>query len=270
MKLCLLLAVLLSACAPRTSWIQTTDSYDSTNSSSTLTFYRPKGSVGPVPTVVFVHGGAFRVGGPSDAEKYADVLARDGIQVVSVGYRLTSSGARWPQPLDDVRAAVRYVRANAEALGVGKFGVMGASAGGCLAAIIHLEEDPVDGGRPPFCVEISGEGDLRGLDPSFVMSDAESILEALFGHPAPFTPEELLALSPASLARPDCSVFMVHSIYDEDVYVDQGDRLYRALETAGANPTYLRRYGAAHGDEAWEQDGQARAQVTSFLLDRLR
>lgn len=231
--------------------------------------YRPDGATVSVPTVVFLHGGGFRQGSRTEGEKYARHLCAKGLAVVSVDYRLSSSGATWPAPLDDARAALRYVRANARALGASKTGVMGASAGACLAELLALEEDPVDGGRPECLVALSGYGDL-GVPSDETFADFDAIAGALFGHAAPFSESELRALSPARLARRDVRALVAHSNRDSNVFVTQGDVLAAALTRTGANPIYLRRDGWAHGDDLWLQDGGVRAATAAFLLASLR
>lgn len=231
--------------------------------SQALSVWRPSGATGALPTVIFFHGGAFRAGSPSDGEKYARHLCGKGLEVVSVGYRLCGPGTTWPAPLDDARDALRYVRANAAALGVGKVGVMGASAGACLAELLALERDS----DPPAClVSISGYGNVR--DPGPTCFDFEAIVANVFGHVP--QPRELEELSPALRARPGVPALVVHSELDGDVFVAQSDRFAASMRAAGADVTYFRRTGWAHGDDLWQQDGGARAEVAAFLLEHLR
>jgi acetyl esterase/lipase len=254
-----LVALALAGCGANTIEPTATVSY-ADRPGAVFDLYRPSRS-GPLPTVVFVHGGGFRAGSRLDGAKYASSLVRCGIQVVSIDYRLTSSGATWPAPLDDARDALRYVRAHAGELGAGKIGVAGASAGACLAELLAFEEDP----RPDCLVALSGYGDLS-LGPARDFAYFDSIMAGVFGHPAPFSADELAELSPALRAR-SIPALVAHSNHDTDVFIDQGDDLAAAL---GPSAIYMRRNGWAHGDDLWEQDGAVRGAVVDFLLRSLR
>ncbi len=262
-------ALPLLGCADQTLAPTSTVAYDGSSTTALVDVYRPFRADGLVPTVVFVHGGGFELGSRRDGEKYARSLCAKGIEVVSLDYRFASEAA-WPAPLADVRAALRYVRANARELGSsGRIGVLGASAGACLASIAALAEDPIDGRRPECLVSISGYGDLR-LGPTRSMADFDRIIGAELGHALPFSDEELGSLSPALYARPDVRALLVHSMWDANVYVEQSDALAAALSRDGAGLSYLRRAGFAHGDDLWLEDGAAREAVASFLLATLR
>src|SRR2546426_4486667 len=101
--------------------------------------YRPLGVAGPAPAVVFVHGGAWMHGDPSQAAGNALHLARRGIATISISYRLAPRH-RFPAPLDDVRRGLRHVRAHAVELGIDpeRIALMGLSAGAHLAMLAHL------------------------------------------------------------------------------------------------------------------------------------
>lgn len=94
-------------------------------------FLPPEGD-GPFPTLIYVHGGGFYLGDKRDAQMHC---AYDGINrgyaVVSVGYRLADE-AKYPAGLFDVKAAIRFLRANAAKymLDGNRFGSCGDSAGG--------------------------------------------------------------------------------------------------------------------------------------------
>src|SRR4029077_16814473 len=101
--------------------------------------YRPRRVDGPAPAVVFVHGGAWVHGDPSQAAGNALHFARHGIATVSISYRLAPAH-RFPAPLDDVRRGLRWVRAHAEELGIdrNRLVLLGLSAGAHLAMLAHV------------------------------------------------------------------------------------------------------------------------------------
>src|SRR5262249_43819994 len=96
--------------------------------------YRPRRVTAPAPAVVFVHGGAWMTGDPSQAAGNAMHFARRGIATVSISYRLAPAH-RFPAPLDDVRRGLRHVRAHADELGIDpdRIALLGLSAGPPLA-----------------------------------------------------------------------------------------------------------------------------------------
>ncbi|WP_138760783.1 alpha/beta hydrolase [Modestobacter altitudinis] len=115
--------------------------------------YLPDGDGTDRPGLVWLHGGAF-LGGDLDmpeADSTARQLAaRAGAVVVSVDYRLCHGGVHYPVPHDDVVAAFRWTRDNADTLGIdpARLCLGGASAGGNLAigAALKLRDED---GRPP-------------------------------------------------------------------------------------------------------------------------
>src|SRR2546425_12144962 len=60
--------------------------------------YRPLGVAGPAPAVVFVHGGAWMHGDPSQAAGNALHFARRGIATISISYRLAPPHPFSPPP----------------------------------------------------------------------------------------------------------------------------------------------------------------------------
>lgn len=100
--------------------------------------------VGDSPCLVWMHGGAFSAGDldmPEADWVARELVARAGIVVISVNYRLCTGGVTYPVPHDDVVAAARWVRDNAQSLGVdiSRISIGGASAGGNLAAGVTLK-----------------------------------------------------------------------------------------------------------------------------------
>ena len=99
-----------------------------------LDVYQPK-SEGALPVVVWIHGGAWQTGSKENCP--ALFLSEKGYAVVSVNYRL-SGHAVFPAQIEDCKAALRWVRANAKVYNLNpeRIGVWGSSAGGHLAALL--------------------------------------------------------------------------------------------------------------------------------------
>ncbi|RJG10741.1 alpha/beta hydrolase [Massilia cavernae] len=95
-----------------------------------------------VPAIVFVHGGGWRSGVRDNFAPMAIRMAERGYAAATVSYRL-SPEARYPAAIHDVKAAVRWMRANAQRYGVdaGKIAVGGGSAGGQIASLVGVTND---------------------------------------------------------------------------------------------------------------------------------
>jgi acetyl esterase/lipase len=97
--------------------------------------YTPAGATGPLPVVVYFHGGGWVIGNSNVYDAGARAIAREGrAVVVSVDYRLAPEH-KFPAQHDDALAAYRWAVANAASIGgdPARVGLAGESAGGNLA-----------------------------------------------------------------------------------------------------------------------------------------
>jgi len=102
-------------------------------------------NAGPKPAIIFVHGGSYITGDPRDDRNpiygeddgFMAYVASRGYVVIPVRYRLADE-AKWPAQLEDVKAAIRWVRGNAEQYGVDPdhIAIWGESAGGHISAMV--------------------------------------------------------------------------------------------------------------------------------------
>jgi acetyl esterase/lipase len=107
-----------------------------------LDLYRQAGVAAPRPLIVFVHGGGWAYSNPRAGAGFRDFpvvlanLAERGYVVASIAYRL-SGEAPFPAQLEDLQAAIRFLRGNAERFGIdgAQVGLWGMSAGAQLAAL---------------------------------------------------------------------------------------------------------------------------------------
>jgi acetyl esterase/lipase len=105
-----------------------------------LDLYLPSPVPGdPLPLIVYLHGGGWKKGGKADGRSFAFRMVARGYAVACVDYRL-SSEELFPAQLEDCKAAVRWLRDNAERyrLDPDHFGAMGVSAGGYLASMLGV------------------------------------------------------------------------------------------------------------------------------------
>jgi pectinesterase len=118
-----------------------------------LNLYRPKEAVNPLPAIVCIHGGAWWKGERKNFAHVARALAARGFVAVTISYRL-SGEAPFPAQIHDCKAAVRWLRANAEIHGIDptRIAATGSSAGGHLAALLAtsggVEALEGEGGNP--------------------------------------------------------------------------------------------------------------------------
>lgn len=112
--------------------------YADQSPSQRLDLVYPEQGVGPFPLIVFIHGGGFVGGGKDDFTiSFVFKLVSQGYAVASVEYRLALE-APWPAQIYDVKAAVRWLRANHAALNLDteKLLICGNSAGATLTQLI--------------------------------------------------------------------------------------------------------------------------------------
>ena len=130
--------------------------YADRSASQKLDLFLPEAGDGPFPVILHIHGGAFAIGDKRDIHVlfYLKGLAR-GYAVASINYRL-SGEAIFPAGLQDLKAAVRWLRANADRfhLDPRRFAACGGSAGGNYAAMLALTAGVTDFDEP-------GPGDLQ-------------------------------------------------------------------------------------------------------------
>lgn len=140
--------------------------YANPNGKPLLMDLRVPDGAGPHPVILYLHSGAWitgdRTGGPALRQ-----VAR-GYAVASIEYRL-APGATWPSQIEDCKAAVRWLRANAARfhLDPNRIAVFGTSAGGHLAAILGTSggETTLEGmqlGNPQFSSRVQAVIDLYG------------------------------------------------------------------------------------------------------------
>jgi acetyl esterase/lipase len=223
----------------------------------------PKGN-DPLPVVVWIHGGAWRGGDKRGGiRQLADLIASGNYAGVSVAYRL-SAEAVWPAQIHDCKAAIRWIRANANkhSLDPQRIGVWGSSAGGHLVAMLgtsggvqQLEGDlgpHTDQQSPVRCVvDFFGPSELltMGQYPSRIKHDAAQSPESrLVGGPLQERKEAARSASPITYVSGDDPPFLiVHGTEDPAVPFNQSERLEAALRSAGADVTFVKVLGGGHG-----------------------
>ena len=230
----------------------------------------PEDMTGKVyPCVVWICGGAWLRMDKSAHLAYLSKLADKGFVVASVEYRTSNEGA-YPMPIQDVKAAIRYLRAHADRYRIDPqhIGAMGESAGGYLTCMAALDQDKkLDTGE---YLEYSSQ--VQAACPWYPPTDAShfpyddvekaamSSESLLMGFNVMTHLQEAYENSPVSKVTPDAPPFLlIHGTKDSTVPFSQSEELYDALEAAGCDVTLLALDGAEHADlmffqdEVWQQ-----------------
>jgi acetyl esterase/lipase len=224
----------------------------------------PKGEK-PLPVVVNIHGGAWQSGDKSNGlPQLAGLVSTGDYAAASIGYRL-SGEATWPAQIHDCKAAIRWIRANAEKyhLDPDRIGVMGGSAGGHLVALLgtgagiealegDLGPDKGVGTRVKCVVDQFGPSDLLtiGDHPSSIKHNAAGSPESkLLGGPIPDRKDMARAASPITYVSKDDPPFLIiHGDNDQTVPFNQSERLAKALKDAGVDVLFVKVEGGGHGN----------------------
>lgn len=220
---------------------------------------------GRAPALLWVHGGAFRHGSKESGIAKLFPFARRGYVCASVEYRL-SGEATWPAQIEDVKCAVRYLRAHADELGLDpeRIGAWGASAGGHLVAMLGVAPDhPALEGHGGWAGQSSrvqavcdyyGPADLLAMvdQPSALDHDGPDSPEGqLLGGAVRANPERARSASPVAYATGDEPPFLiVHGADDMTVPHGQSQLMYQA--TGSGEATFHTILGAGHGGPAFE------------------
>jgi acetyl esterase/lipase len=235
-----------------------------------LDLYLPKGN-GPFPLVILVHGGGFNMGDKSHmrSKPGTDDLLQNGFAVANVNYRL-SEEAKSPAQIQDVKTAVRWLRAHAQEynLDLAKFGTWGSSAGANIAVLLGTSAGVAAlEGAEMGCKEYSsavqavvdwfGPIDFLRMDEQFAGKShlqthnaPDSPESILIGAPIQTRPHQVEIVNPLTYVTPNAPPFLIqHGTKDDLVPVEQSKMLYNALKAAiGPDKVTLTLLnGASHG-----------------------
>lgn len=247
----------------------------------TLDLYRPRSST-DTAVVVYLHGGGWQAGDKRDgALARLEPLARAGLAVASINYRLAPT-ATYPAPIHDAKAAVRWLRANGSrwGLAVERIGIWGASAGGYLAIMTGLTaaDQDLEGELGEHLDQSSAvQAVVSWFAPSDPVANAsrtwlEQILlespseKTLFGIDEITAGDERITVaSPVHRAHASAPPFLLaHGDRDRIVGEQHSRLLHDALTRAGASSTLTVLGGAGHEDPAF--DTPAHLQLTAAWL----
>ena len=192
----------------------------------------------PRPLAMYVHGGGMTAGDMSDLSPVIlDSLASDGYAVASIDYRLAPQ-SRFPAQVEDVKCAIRYLRAQAPTYGLdrGEIFAFGTSVGGQLVALAALTgpHSAWDVGAYPgepsnlaAVADIFGPANLTEPASGFSTSGIQDV----FGRN---DHRDLVLASPTHYVAPNSPpILLVQGVDDTTVRESQSIELYTDLQAAG-------------------------------------
>jgi acetyl esterase/lipase len=222
-----------------------------------LDLARPKIGGGPFPALVCIHGGGWKLGNRADHEKTIEVLAGHGYVAATVGYRLAPQ-AKFPAQIEDCKAAVRWLRANAAKYNINpqRIGAFGFSAGGHLACLLGttdknagLEGDggnPAQSSRVQAVVSFFGPTDLTRR--TWTKDVEDGILIPFLGATIETNPDIYRKASPITYVTSDDPPFLFfHGTEDHLVQLAQSKALADKLHAAGVDARVVVMEGEGHG-----------------------
>ena len=244
---------------PGVRWLRDLPYIPDGHESHKLDLYLPKKAIGPLPVIVWVHGGGWK-DGDKDWRRAVPLVPK-GYAVANINYRL-SQQAIFPAQIEDCKAAIRWLRANAHTYNIdpNHIGAWGPSAGGHLVALLGttggVKELEGTGGnlgqssRVQCVVDWFGPTDLATMGGRYDRPD--SSVARLLGGPVQKNKEKADRASPLHYVTKDAAPFLImHGDEDNVVPISQSIKLAEALRRAGVEVTLQIYKGSGHGGRAF-------------------
>ncbi len=186
------------------------------------------------PAIVVIHGGGWMEGDKTQLRGYGVLLSRLGFVCLCASYRL-SQEAKWPSQIEDIKCAIRYLKANSKKLGIDpdRIGVTGNSAGGHLALMCASNDDNFEGKGGNLEFDSKVKAICAVYPPTLIREEVpEGKLNAfalLMGDTA--SSDEYIKASPI---KQDLSSFppclLIHGSEDKVVPLSESEDFYRDLQ----------------------------------------
>lgn len=250
-----------------------------------LDLFVPKNGRGPFPLIVWIPGGGWFGGNRGNCLPLQFGFCRRGYAAADLSYRTSSTTTRFPAQIQDLKTAVRWIRAHTEEYDIdpNRIGVMGTSAGGHLACLLG-----VTGKTRQFDVGdyLDQSSAIRAVCNFYGATNFLNIieqlreaggrtgtlrpmLESLFGG-LPDVKTELA--SPITYVDKDCPPFLsIHGTDDDLVPFRQAELLHDKLVRFGVRSRLLPIPGGGHGDDRlFSPELLDKEDIFRFFDDHLR
>jgi acetyl esterase/lipase len=251
-----------------------------------LNLTRPKKLAGQMPALVFIHGGGWSAGDRKEFHPFMFHFSRQGVLCVSVQYRFAPKN-RFPAQIEDVKCAVRWLRAHAGEYQVDpeRIAAIGGSAGAHLAALLALTPGVAElegtGGNPgqssavraaiclagPYDLALAWRSSARQRPTE--RDIIRGLLPSLLGGTPDEVPDIYRQASPITYARTGSPpLLLVHGTDDPLVLIEQAEVFAKKLEEAGAPVQFLRLPGGTHSDFGQNAENSVRT-IVNYALQQL-
>lgn len=231
---------------------------------------------GPFPAAILVHGGGWVRGDRlTEVQPLFEPLTKAGIAWFSIDYRLSSDWTQFGVAIDDVRSAVRFIKAHASSYGIDpdKIALIGESAGGQLAAMAALDSSPET--RVNAVVALYTPMDLVELAKNSTLVP-QQLRDSVRGTPfEALMMARLRQLSPLYQIRTSAPPFLlIHGTADRLVPFSQSQKMCERMKAAGASCELYSVEGAGHGIRWWEGSrgsdaSEYKRKIVSWLREHL-
>src|SRR5215831_20676372 len=239
----------------------------------------PKTGKGPFPAVVCIHGGGWHQGQRQDMDPITELLARRGYVAATVSYRLVPS-ARFPAQIEDCKAAVRWLRANADKYHINpdRIGAIGPSAGAHLSCLLGVtdKKDGLEGsgGNPEFSSRVQAVVSFFGRTDFTKKTWSKELEEIIFvpliGASFDDKPELYKKVSPIAYVSHTSPPFLLfHGAEDKLVPPRNSTDMAEKLRAAGVSAKAVIVEGEGHGwdGEKWTKSIE---QAVAFFDEHLK
>lgn len=230
---------------------------------------------GPFPAAILIHGGGWIRGDKRvDVEPLFKPLSDAGIAWFSINYRLAGNALQFGSAIGDVEDAIRFVKAHAAEYRVDpdRIALIGESAGGQLAAMAALSDDPALAVKavvafytPSDLVSLVRDSDLipQSIRDSIQGTPFQTIILARLGQ-----------LSPIDNVHAGMPPFLfIHGTADQLVPFEQSEAMCARMKTVGASCQVYKVEGGGHGMRWWESSprlsGPYKREMIRWLKEQL-
>jgi acetyl esterase/lipase len=235
-----------------------------------LDIYHPPVGTEKRMATIHIHGGGFTGGSKDTLIERVPPYASRGYVAIAVQYRLVGE-TKWPSQIEDVKAAIRWVRANAKSLGFDpeKIAVVGHSAGGQLALFAAGTPN-----RPEF----EGKGGTPGVSTQVVACCAYYPSTEVRPR-ADGTANNLMAagsdeaahraaspLTYITAAFPPTVIF--HGTADTTIPLENSERLFKQLRDVKVPVEFHAIEGVPHVFDSNKEYAESAAALADFFIDR--
>jgi acetyl esterase/lipase len=233
----------------------------------TLDFY-PSPIAGNKPCVVVIHGGSWSSGDSQQLPELNNYLAKTGFHVASINYRMAPK-YQSPAPLDDVSAALTYLRAHAIELKIdtNNFVLLGRSAGAQIAmlAAYTMHDKTIKG-----VIDFYGPADMvwgYSLPASPLVMDSRGVMERYLGGTYKEVPKSYFASSSIEYVdRQSPPTLIIHGANDVLVAYEHSNRLSKKLKENNIRHYWLQLPWATHGFD-YNINGPG-GQLSTYTVER--